>query len=108
MKRKGLIGLLLGLVLLAAAAALLWPPGMRQGTAEGVTRCLLIGCDRFVSMPNTEPASANNVETMDALLTDFLPADATVCRQVNGPGTVRGFEELVTDTFRETSMSAFL
>ena len=102
MKKKGLIGLLLGLALLAGAAILLWPPGMEQGKAEGVTRCLLVGCDRFVSMPWTEPASANNVETMGALLTDFLPADATVSRLVNGPGTVNGFEELVTDTFRDT------
>ena len=73
--------------------------GMKQRTAGGVTRCLLIGCDRFVSMPGTEPASANNVDTMEALLTDFLPDCAAIRRQVNGPGTVDGFERLVDDTF---------
>ena len=75
--------------------------GMKGGPGEGRTRCLLIGCDRFVSMPGTEPASANNVETMGALLADFLPEDATVSRMVNGPGTVAEFEILVTETFRD-------
>lgn len=74
---------------------------LRHRTGTGVTRCLLIGCDRFVSMPGTEPASANNVETMEALLTDFLPKDTTVIRQVNGPGSVAGFEQLVADAFRK-------
>ena len=72
----------------------------RHRTEAGVTRCLLVGCDRFVSMPGTEPASANNVETMEALLTDFLPEETSVIRQVNGPGTVAGFEQLVADAFR--------
>ena len=73
---------------------------LRHSTGGGVTRCLLIGCDRFVSMPGTEPASANNVETMEALLTDFLPEETSVIRQVNGPGTVAGFDQLVADAFR--------
>lgn len=75
--------------------------GMKGGTGEGVTRCLLIGCDRFVSMPSTEPAGANNVETMAALLEDFSGGDTVITRQVNGPGTVAGFEKLIEDTFRE-------
>ena len=74
--------------------------GMKQRTAGGVTRCLLIGCDRFVSMPGTEPASANNVNTMEALLADFLPEGTEISRQVNGPGDIDGFEQLVADTFR--------
>ena len=73
---------------------------LRHRTEAGVTRCLLIGCDRFVSMPGTEPASANNVETMQALLADFLPEETSVIRQVNGPGTVAGFDQLVADAFR--------
>ena len=74
--------------------------GMEQRTTDGVTRCLLIGCDRFVSMPGTEPASANNVDTMEALLADFLPEGTEISRQVNGPGDIDGFEQLVADTFR--------
>ena len=75
--------------------------GMKGGPGEGRTRCLLIGCDRFVSMPGTEPASANNVETMGALLADFLSEDTTISRLVNGPGSVAEFERLVKETFRE-------
>ena len=74
---------------------------LRHRAGTGITRCLLIGCDRFVSMPGTEPASANNVETMEALLGDFLPEETTIIRQVNGPGTGAGFEQLVADAFRK-------
>ena len=77
--------------------------GVRGGPGAGVTRCLLIGCDRFVTLMGTEPASANNVDTMEALLTDFLPGGTRIRRQVNGPGTVEGFERLVEETFREAN-----
>ena len=79
--------------------------GMKQRTADGVTRCLLIGCDRFVSMPGTEPASANNVDTMEALLADFLPEGTEISRQVNGPCDIDGFEQLVADTFRDAKQA---
>ena len=83
---------------------LLLPLGvMKSAGGDGVTRCLLIGCDRFVSMPDTEPASANNVETMGALLKYFLPGEVRIQRYVNGPGTVEGFERLVADTFRDAN-----
>ena len=90
-------------LLLCLLLCLLFIPllGMRGGPGEGVTRCLLIGCDRFVSMHGTEPASANNVDTMEALLTDFLPEGTAILRQVNGPGSVEGFEQLVEDAFRD-------
>ena len=95
MKKKVLLCLLFCVLLIPL-------PGMRGGPEEeGVTRCLLIGCDRFVSMPGTEPASANNVETMEALLTDFLPEGTAVLRQVNEPGSIREFERLVSDAFRD-------
>ncbi len=74
---------------------------LRNRPKPGITRCLLIGCDRFVSMHGTEPAGANNVETMEALLSDFLPENTTVIRQLNGPGTVAGFEQIVADAFRK-------
>lgn len=83
---------------------LLLPLGvMKSAGGDGVTRCLLIGCDRFVSMPDTEPAGANNVETMGTLLTDFLPGEVKIQRYVNGPGTVDGFERLVRNTFRDAN-----
>ena len=92
--KKSIICVLLSLLLVPLL-------GMKGGTGEGVTRCLLIGCDRFVSMPATEPASANNVETMGTLLGDFLGENTVISRQVNGPGTVGAFETLVKETFRE-------
>ena len=47
----------------------------------GEARCLLVGCDRFVSMPSTSPVSCNNVELMAELLEDFLPGEvSTDCR----------------------------
>ena len=92
--KKAVIGLLLCLLCVPLM-------GMKGGTGEGGTRCLLIGCDRFVSMPSTEPAGANNVETMAALLEDFLGEDTVITRQVNGPGTVEAFEALVKESFRE-------
>lgn len=104
MKNKKLICLVLcGVILIALGVIGVW----RSHTVPTVTRCLLIGCDRFVSMPGTEPASANNVETMAALLTDFLPEDTAedtlIIRQVNGPGTVAGFEQLAADAFRRSN-----
>ena len=79
--------------------------GMKQRTTDGVTRCLLIGCDRFVSMPGTEPASANNVDTMEGLLADFMPEGTEISRQVNEPGSVEGFGQLVADTFRDAKQA---
>ena len=97
MKKK-----LWGLVLCVFFVGVLGVLGvLRHRTGGGMTRCLLIGCDRFVSMPGTEPAGVNNVETMEALLADFLPEESTIIRQVNGPGTVAGFEQLAADAFRK-------
>ena len=61
---------------------------------------LAVGMDRFVSMPPTEPASANNAETVRALMADFWPGAARIEKQVNGPGTAAEFEKLLTETFQ--------
>jgi hypothetical protein len=74
----------------------------------GKTRCLLIGCDVFVSMPGTAPASANNTGTLEEVLRDFLPGEVSVRRSVNGPGTVEALEALIRKTFgdaKETDTS---
>lgn len=102
--KKKVIGLV-GCALVILALGIWGVLGMKQRTAGGVSRCLLIGCDRFVSMPGTEPASANNVDTMEALLADFLPEGTEIFRQVNGPGSVDGFGQLVADTFREAKQA---
>ena len=95
--KKKVVGLILCLVTVGVLGVIgVW----RSRSAAGTTRCLLIGCDRFVSMPSTEPAGANNVDTMAALLRDFLPEGSSIIRQVKGPGTVAGFEQMATDAFR--------
>ena len=87
MKNKKVICLVLcGVIFIALGVIGVW----RSHGADGTTRCLLIGCDRFVSMPGTEPAGANNVDTMAALLRDFLPEGSSIIpageRAGNGGG----------------------
>lgn len=89
--------------LAAAIAAAVLLPVLPAARSEGVTRCLLIGCDTFAGMPSTEPVGANNVETMEALVKDFLPGEIRVTRSLNGPGTAEELERLVCDTFRDAS-----
>jgi hypothetical protein len=79
--------------------ALLTPLLNRLTAGAGETRCLLVGCDRFVSMPDTTPAGENNTATMEEVLRAFLPGEISERRSVNGPGTVAGLEELIRDTF---------
>ena len=85
---------------MAVLCAALCLPGIAASkTGEGMTRCLVIGFDRFVTMPSTGRASANNTETMAALLEDFLPGEKQITIHVDGPGNIDGFEELIRETF---------
>ena len=97
MKKKAII--LICCLVAVIGIALAGVFGTKNKAEDGVTRCLLIGCDRFVSMPGTEPASVNNVNTMAALLRDFMPEGARMFLQMNGPGTVAEFVQLVEDAF---------
>ncbi len=75
-------------------------PALTSSTPDiGITRCLILGFDRFVTMPSTGHASANNTETMAALLEDFLPGEKQITIHVDGPGSIGGFEELIRETF---------
>ena len=76
-------------------------PGMTVSSpgGGGVVRCLVIGFDRFVTMPSTGHASANNTETMATLLEDFLPEKKQMRVHVDGPGTAEEFEELIRESF---------
>ncbi len=68
----------------------------------GITRCLVVGYDRFVTMPTTGHASENNTLTMAKLLEDFLPGEKQITRHTGGPGRVKDFEELIRETFSGT------
>ena len=76
--------------------------GAEADRKTGVSRCLVIGYDQFVSMPEIAPCSANNAAVMTALLADFVPDVTTLMRRVNSPGTVAGLAELIRSTFRES------
>lgn len=75
--------------------------GLRPSGDGGVSRCLVIGYDRFVTMTDTAPCSANNAEIMTALLADFTEKPEKTVRRVNGPGSADGLEALIRETFRE-------
>lgn len=69
----------------------------------GVCRCLAVGMDEFVTEETTAPCSANNAETMAALLADFLPEGTRVARRVNGPGSAAELEEVLFEAFGEAT-----
>ena len=84
---------------LMLCAAMCLPAATDPSPGWGVTRCLVVGFDRFVSMPSTGHASENNTQTMAALLEDFLPGEKQITLHVDGPGSVDGFEDLIRETF---------
>jgi hypothetical protein len=92
-RRKRIVAALL------LCAALCLPEMTASSPGGGVTRCLVVGFDRFVTMPSTGHASENNTETMAALLEDFLPGEKQITIHVDGPGSIGSFEELIRGTF---------
>ena len=73
-------------VTLMLCAAMCLPAATDPSPGWGVTRCLVVGCDRFVTMPPTGHASENNTRTMAALLEDFLPGEKQITLPMDGPG----------------------
>ena len=86
-------------VTLMLCAAMCLPAATDPSPGWGVTRCLVVGCDRFVTMPPTGHASENNTRTMAALLEDFLPGEKQITLHVDGPGSTEDFEDLIRATF---------
>jgi len=84
---------------LMLCVALCLPAMTAPSPGWGMTRCLVVGFDRFVTMPSTGHASANNTETMAALLEDFLPGEKQITLHVDGPGSIEDFEGLILETF---------
>ena len=97
--RRGLAALLtISLCLLLSACQ---DTARERGTGSGVSRSLLIGYDRFVTMPDTAPCSAGNTALMADLVKDFVPDMIQVVRRTDEPATVDGLTELIRDTFRD-------
>ena len=84
---------------LLICAALCLPSATAPSPGGGMTRCLVIGFDRFVTMPPTGHASENNTETMAALLEEFLPGEKQITRHVGGPGSTEDLENLIRESF---------
>ena len=89
--RKGIRVLLLVLFLFLPFSAL----------GEGISRALLIGADRFVTMPETTPAAEQNLARMEAMLWARMPG-LNDCRTVlHGPAGEETLELLMQETFAE-------
>ena len=97
--RRGLAALLTVCLCLLLSACQGNP--REKGEEAGVSRGLLIGYDRFVTMADTSPCSAGNIAIMADIAKDFVPDMISVARRVDEPATVSGLEELIRDTFRE-------
>ncbi len=64
-----------------------------------VNRALLVGCDRFLSQPDTSPSSANNVERMATTLTGGTLALDLLLTRPEGVGSMGDLAALVLDAF---------
>lgn len=54
----------------------------RAKAEDGKRRAFLIGCDRFITMENTDPAAATNIRMLrDTLMTDSRGWDEIICRE---------------------------
>ena len=96
--RRGLAALLTMCLCLLLSACQDAARERRAGT--GVSRSLLIGYDRFVTMADTAPCSAGNTAMMADIVKDFVPDMIQVVRRMDEPATVDGLAELIRETFR--------
>ena len=101
MGKKGRAALLAAVCLLLTACGRGPGPEGKTETAPGTCRCLVIGADRFVTERSMAPCSANNAETMAALLSACLPEDTRITRTVDGPGSAEELENLLAEAFGE-------
>ena len=90
-KKPVFILVLFFLLLLTAAPAL----------AEGISRVLLVGCDRFVTLNDISPSSANNVADMASLLPNCVPDCVRVVARTNDVSSREDLENLILTTFSD-------
>ena len=95
--RRLLALLLIGLCLPLSAFA---QPEMAVKENSGrVNRALLVGCDRFLSQPDTTPSSANNVERMFRTLAGSTMSLELLLTRPEGVGSLGDLAALVLDAF---------
>ena len=74
-----------------------------EEAVEGQRRALLIGCDHFLSQPDTWPAAENNVRMLsDTLFSDARPY-ALVRTASNTIASVEAFEDAVRAAFQNSA-----
>ena len=88
---------LLSAVILALLMALSCPPAQ----AEGVSRALLVGCDLFISQPDTSPAAANNVARMEDAFSGGLVPFVSITSSVSSIYSVAQLDDLVLSSFAD-------
>ena len=64
-----------------------------------VNRALLVGCDRFLSQPDTTPSSANNVQRMTETLSGGTMTLELLLTRPEGVGSLGDLAGLVLDAF---------
>ena len=69
---------------------------------DGVNRALLVGCDRFVSQPDTAPSSANNVAHMAEALSGGGMNMETLITRKNDVATAQDMQELIRTAFAQS------
>lgn len=98
MKLRGLLALLLAWLCLPFAA--LAHDGDAPAEENGrVNRALLVGCDRFLSQPDTAPSSANNVSRMATALSGGTLGLELLLTAPEGVGAMGELAALVLDAF---------
>ena len=95
--RRLLALLLIGLCLPLSAFA--QPEMMEKEDSGRVNRALLVGCDRFLSQPDTTPSAANNVERMFRTLAGGTMSLELLLTRPEGVGSLGDLAALVLDAF---------
>ena len=98
---RRLLAMLLAFFLLPCSAVAELAPGASVPDGDRVNRALLVGCDRFLSQPDTTPSSANNVTKMAATLAGGTMALDLLLTRPEGVGTLGDLAALVLDAFDE-------
>ena len=74
-----------------------------EDTVKGQRRALLIGCDHFLSQPDTWPAAENNVRMLSDTLFSDTRLYALVRTATNTIASVEAFEEAVRAAFQNSA-----
>ena len=91
--KKSLFFLAMALFLLLSFSALSEEGG-------GVSRVLLIGCDRFLSQSDTYPSSFQNVSKMEQVLKGSRTQPVMVCAKPEGISSLEEIQKLIRTTFQ--------